>query len=119
MSRRRPFAAVFLAPAGRTADSAEPKSLEEVRRGGGFNIKPSRKGPDSVRVGIDIMRRHTLKIHENSLDVLKEFRNYKWSTDKDGRMLPSPAPMNDHSVDAVRYVCLNKLKSRQGQYFIS
>tara|TARA_R110000751_G_scaffold202564_2_gene307127 strand:+ start:225 stop:1190 length:966 start_codon:yes stop_codon:yes gene_type:complete len=101
------------------ADSAEPKSLEEVRRGGGFNIKPSRKGPDSVRVGIDIMRRHTLKIHENSLDVLKEFRNYKWSTDKDGRMLPSPAPMNDHSVDAVRYVCLNKLKSRQGQYFIS
>ena len=54
------------------ADSAEPKSIEEPRREG-FNVKPARKGPDSVRQGIDIMRRRKLHIHADSVDLHKEF----------------------------------------------
>lgn len=100
------------------ADSAEPKSIEELHREG-FNVKPAKKGPDSIRAGIDLMRRRKLHIHAQSIDAQKEFRNYKWKTDRDGRMLPVPIQMNDHSIDAVRYVCLNKLSSRTGQYFIS
>jgi phage terminase large subunit len=100
------------------ADSAEPKSIETLHRLG-HNVKGAKKGPDSVRAGIDIMKRYSLKIHESSADVIKEFRNYKWSTDKDGRMLPKPVGLNDHSIDAVRYVCLNKLRPNSGQYFVA
>jgi len=100
------------------ADSAEPKSIEELRREG-FNVKPAKKGADSIRIGIDLMRRRKLYVHANSLDLQKEFRNYKWKTDRDGRLLPVPESMFDHGVDAVRYVCLNKLGNKTGQYFIS
>lgn len=99
------------------ADSAEPKSIEEIHREG-FNVKPAKKGADSVRVGIDIMRRRKLYVHKESTNAQKEFRNYKWKTDRDGRILPTPIDMHNHAVDAVRYVCLNKLSNRQGQYYI-
>lgn len=99
------------------ADNAEPKSIEEIRRAR-FNIKPSKKGPDSIRKGIDLMRRHKLHIKSDSLNVQKEFRNYKWKTDADNRTLPVPESGWDHAVDAVRYVCLNKLLRRTGTYTI-
>lgn len=100
------------------ADSAEPKSIEEVHRMG-FNIKPAQKGPDSVRIGIDLMRRKKIHIHEDSLETQKEFRNYKWMTDKNGRILNKPVDAFNHSVDAVRYVCLVKLLRKTGKYYIS
>jgi phage terminase large subunit len=57
-------------------DSAEPKSIEELHRFG-HNVKPSKKGPDSIRLGIDIMKRHKLYILADSLNAQKEFRNYQ------------------------------------------
>lgn len=99
------------------ADSAEPKSIDEVHREG-FNVKPARKGPDSIRLGIDAMRRYKLHVHVDSLNVQKEFRNYKWKTDKDGRMLNVPRDQFNHAVDAVRYVCLNKLTQKRGTYYL-
>jgi len=99
------------------ADSAEPKSIEEIRRAG-FNIKPSKKGADSIRKGIDLMRRHKLYIKSDSLNAQKEFRNYKWKTDRDNRTLPVPEDAWNHAVDAVRYCCLNKLLRRTGTYTI-
>ncbi len=98
-------------------DSAEPKSLEELRRMG-FNTKPSKKGPDSIRIGIDAMRRHKIFVKDDSLNAQKEFRNYKWKTDSNGRMLSTPIDMHNHLIDAVRYVCLNKILKRTGNYFI-
>jgi len=99
------------------ADSAEPKSIEEIHRAG-FNIKKSKKGPDSIRKGIDLMRRHKMYIHKESLDTQKEFRNYKWKTDRNNRTLPVPEDAWNHSVDAVRYVCLNKLLRKTGSYTV-
>ena len=99
------------------ADSAEPKSIDEVHREG-FNIKPARKGPDSVRIGIDAMRRYKLHIRETAVNTQKEFRNYKWKTDRNGRMLNDPVDDWNHAVDSVRYVCLNKLLLKTGQYFV-
>ncbi len=99
------------------ADSAEPKSIDEVHRMG-FNIKPAKKGSDSVRLGIDIMRRHKIYIHEGATNFIKEFRNYKWQTDKNGKILETPVDAWNHGVDAVRYVCLNKLGFKQGKYAI-
>jgi len=101
------------------ADSAEPKSIEEVYRMN-FNIKPAKKGADSIRVGIDIMRRYKIHITKNSINTIKEFRNYKWKQDKNGQTLPFPVDSFNHSVDAVRYVCLNKLiTNRSGEYYVS
>ena len=100
------------------ADSAEPKSIEELYREG-FNVKPAKKGPDSVRSGIDLMRRRKLYVHADSLDMQKEFRNYRWKEDKESRLLGTPQDMHNHCADAVRYVCLNLLTSRKGQYYIA
>ena len=99
------------------ADSAEPKSIEEVYRSG-FNIKPAKKGA-GIHLGIDIMRRYKLHITKDSLNAIKEFRSYKWATDKNGDVLNTPVKINDHLIDATRYLCLNKLSvNHSGKYYI-
>jgi phage terminase large subunit len=101
------------------ADSAEPKSIEEIRRFG-FNIKPATKGPDSINNGIDILKRHQIHVTKQSVNLIKELNNYKWFTDKNGNKLNKPVDMFNHALDAVRYVALNKLKvGNQGNYNIS
>lgn len=101
------------------ADSAEPKSIEELFRHG-FNIKPSRKGNDSVRLGIDILKRHKIVVVGHSPNLEKELRNYKWQTDRNGRQINTPIDEHNHAIDAMRYVCINKLaQSYTGKYFIS
>ena len=100
------------------ADSAEPKSIDELHRMG-FNIKPSKKGPDSVRIGIDLMRRYRLHVREEDVNAQKEFRNYKWMTDKNGKVLNQPVDAFNHIVDAVRYICLNKIMRKTGHYVYS
>jgi len=93
-------------------DSAEPKSIEELRRMG-FNIHGAAKGPDSIRASIDILKRFKLNITANSLNLKKEFMNYKWS-EKDKT---SPIDFFNHGIDAVRYIALNKLASKNtGSY---
>ena len=59
------------------ADSAEPKSIEELHRRG-WNIHPSEKGTGSINIGIDLMKRYILNVTYPSTNVIKEFRNYKW-----------------------------------------
>jgi phage terminase large subunit len=101
------------------ADSAEPKSIEEVRRLG-FNIKPAQKGPDSIMNGIDILKRHKLHVTKQSINLIKELNTYKWVVDKNGNKLNRPIDMYNHALDAVRYIALNKLKTNnQGKYNIS
>jgi phage terminase large subunit len=99
------------------ADSAEPKSIEEIYRQG-FNIKPAKKGA-GIHLGIDIMRRYKLNVTKDSLNAIKEFRGYKWATDKNGDVLNTPVKINDHLIDATRYLCLNKLSvNHSGKYYI-
>ena len=101
------------------ADSAEPKSIEEIRRMG-FNIKPAQKGPDSVLNGIDILKRKRIHVTKQSINLIKELNNYKWVTDKNGNKLNKPVDAFNHALDAVRYVALNKMKvDNQGRYNIS
>jgi phage terminase large subunit len=101
------------------ADSAEPKSIEEIRRMG-FNIKPASKGADSILNGIDILKRKRIHVTRQSVNLIKELNNYKWIVDKNGNKLNKPVDAFNHALDAVRYVALNKLKqSNQGKYAIS
>jgi phage terminase large subunit len=102
------------------ADSAEPKSIEEIFRMGGINIKPTKKGADSVRIGIDVLKRHKLNITKRSVNAIKEFRNYKWIKNKNNEITNKPIDSFNHAIDSVRYVALNKLMvSYSGKYYIS
>lgn len=90
------------------ADSAEPKSIEELCRRG-YNVKPAKKGRDSVNYGIDIMKQYKLWVAGNSPNIMKEFRKYKWLEDKNGDFVNVPIDKFNHAIDAIRYVCMERL----------
>jgi phage terminase large subunit len=96
------------------ADSAEPKSIEEIYRMG-WNVKPTIKG--SINIGIDIIRRYKLHATEGSFNLIKELRNYKYIEDKNGQMTNKPVDNFNHALDALRYSVVNKIsKSHLGRY---
>ena len=84
------------------ADSSEPKSIEEIKRFD-IDIKGATKGPDSVMFGIQAMQTQEYLITKNSVDLIKEFRQYCWDTDKTGKKLNQPIDTFNHGIDAVRY----------------
>jgi phage terminase large subunit len=98
------------------ADSAEPKSIQELRLQG-FNITPASKGPDSIKIGIDILKRNEMYITQRSTNLIKELRAYVWDTDRDGKLTGKPIDHSNHAIDALRYFALNKLNNRPtGKY---
>lgn len=100
------------------ADSAEPKSIEELHRLG-LNIHPCKKGKDSIIFGIDVLKRFKIHITEDSLNLRKEFRSYKWQVDKSGNSTGKPIDRFNHGMDAMRYLASEKLKHhKKGNYNI-
>lgn len=100
------------------ADSAEPKSIEELYRMG-WNIKPATKGQGSVNIGIDMMKRYQIYVTKDSVNMIKEFRNYKWQEDKNGNVLNTPVDMFNHTIDAIRYGLYDKLaRPNYGKYAV-
>lgn len=93
------------------ADSAEPKSIEEIYAEG-WNIHPAMKGPDSIKAGIDILKRYKLNITANSSNLKRELTSYVWKKDKTGKVLNEPIDAFNHLIDPMRYVALNKLASK-------
>lgn len=91
------------------ADAAEPKSILDIQNAGWLQCNAADKGPDSVRQGIDIIRRYNSFIHEGSLDMIKERNNYKWREDKKGNPTNEPVKGFDHAFDAARYCCFMEL----------
>lgn len=87
------------------ADSSEPKSIEEIHRMG-FNVRPVVKGADSINMGIDILRRYQIVLTSRSLNLIKEFRNYKYIEDKNGKVLNKPIDAFNHGIDAARYAAM-------------
>lgn len=85
------------------ADSAEPKSIDEIREYG-INIIGAEKGRDSVRQGIDNVQEQRISVTKRSLNIIKEYRNYLWKTDKKtGKPVNEPEHEFSHSMDAIRY----------------
>ena len=83
------------------ADSAEPKSIDELRRYG-KTIKGVTKGKDSINYGIQVMQEQEYLITSNSTNLIKELRGYIWDTDKSGTRLNKPFG-SDHAIDSLRY----------------
>lgn len=91
------------------ADSAEPKTIEEIRRSG-FNIKPTVKGTDSINFGISIMQEQEMKVTARSINLIKELRNYTWDKDKNGAKLNKPIDDWNHC-----FVGSTKITTSEGQ----
>lgn len=84
------------------ADSAEPKSIDEIK-GHGVNILPAHKGPGSVNQGIQFIQAQQIWVTTRSVNIWKEYRAYLWLTDKDGKIINEPQKFNNHAMDAGRY----------------
>jgi len=84
------------------ADSAEPKSIDEIRSYG-VNILGSTKGQGSILQGIQYLQDQRISVTKRSVNVIREYRNYMWKTDKDGKIINEPDVGFDHSMDAIRY----------------
>lgn len=91
------------------ADCAEPKSIRELQNLGIRGVKPCVKGADSIKNGIDILKRYTLNVTRRSTGLRKELLAYKWKTDRDGGVTGQPIDSFNHAIDALRYVALDKL----------
>lgn len=84
------------------ADSAEPKSIDELKLYG-VNIQAVVKGAGSVNHGIQYVQGQRMSITKRSTNIIKEYRNYMWRTDRDGRILDVPEDLWNHAMDAIRY----------------
>jgi phage terminase large subunit len=84
------------------ADSAEPKSIDELTTYG-ISVIGSHKGPGSVLQGIQYVQDQTIYVTKRSLNIWKEYRNYLWLTDKNGKIINEPQGFMDHLLSAGRY----------------
>lgn len=85
-----------------TADSAEPKSIDELRLHG-LTVMPTVKGKDSVNQGIQYVQRQRISVTNRSRNVIEEYKRYLWMEDKDGKVVNKPEHEWSHSMDAIRY----------------
>ena len=85
-----------------TADSAEPKSIDELR-GFGLRVSGAAKGKDSINNGIQFIQDFEIIIHPRCVNFLTEISNYTWDTDKFGAKLNRPIDDFNHLMDAMRY----------------
>ncbi|WP_339187494.1 PBSX family phage terminase large subunit [Bacillus sp. FSL M8-0025] len=85
------------------ADSAEQKSIAELRKYGLKKIKPAEKGPDSIKAGIQFLQQFTIFIHPKCSNAAMEFSNYVWDKNKDDKLINKPVDEYNHFIDALRY----------------
>lgn len=97
------------------ADSAEPKSIDEIYSFG-IPIQGCKKGKDSVINGIHLVQDQRISVTKRSVNIIKEYRNYLFQVDKNGKVLNEPEGRNDHCMSAIRYAITNipKLYASEG-----
>lgn len=92
-----------------TCDSAEPKSIQELRNMG-VNAYGAKKGKDSVNFGIDWLQRQEIVIDVSCQNMKNEIQMYKWKEDKDGNIMKVPVDRDNHLIDALRYAYESEMK---------
>lgn len=99
------------------ADSSEPKSIQELFNCGVY-VEGAKKGNDSIRMSINLLKQYKLNIVNTSTNLLREIAGYKWKQ-KNGEMINEVVDYNNHAIDALRYVALNFLSNEFGKYSFS
>ena len=96
-----------------TADSAEPKSIDELKSLG-LRVKPAAKGKDSIQNGIQWIQDLEIIIHPRCVNFLTEISNYTWDKDKFGNKLNKPIDDFNHLMDAMRYALEKYIAKKSG-----
>lgn len=94
------------------ADAAEPKSIDELKTYG-IPVLPCSKGKGSIKQGIDHVQAQRISMTKNSTNLIKEYRNYLWKTDKDGKIVNEPEEGFDHCMDALRYALVGHKPTKE------
>lgn len=94
------------------SESADPRLVQEIYRAG-INIHPVVKYHGSVEAGLTKMQEYKIVITKHSTNVIKEFRNYTYSQDKEGKWLNTPIDVWNHAIDAIRYVVMSEILGGQ------
>jgi len=104
------IADVFLALPGALviADSAEPKSIDEIKSYGVNIVGVSKQRGENktdtfIKWSIGFVQDQRISVTKKSLNIIKEYRNYVWITDKNEKILNEPGEGWDHTMDALRY----------------
>ncbi len=84
------------------ADSAEPKSIDEIK-GYGVPIIGATKGQGSISHGIGLVQEQRISVPKKATNLIREYRNYMWKSDRDGTIINTPMGFDDHLMDATRY----------------
>lgn len=109
------LASLGYAKADIIADSAEPKSVAELRSAGIRRVRESVKGPDSVIHGIQKLQQYELIVSPDCPELITELQNYSWKKDKKtGEYINEPVDLFNHYIDALRYSlqCVNDRRVR-------
>lgn len=98
------------------ADSAEPKSIEELKRLGCW-VKPAVKGQGSINAGISLIKEFDVFVSQQSTNLAREFSTYYWTELKDGTIINKPIDRNNHLMDALRYAVYSQY-SKRNDFFV-
>jgi len=100
------------------ADSAEPKSIHEIRNYG-HKIFPVTKGRDSVIYGINLINQNEVYVTSRSKNLIRELQGYVWDKDKEGNNIQKPTGLHPDCIDAARYALMMQLENpNRGKYTI-
>ena len=97
------------------ADSAEPKSIQEIENGGCY-IEGAVKGKDSINQGVDAIKRYKCYIVASSKNLIEEFSSYTWNKDRDGSPTNKPIDKYNHGIDAGRYALTDKILTNESLF---
>lgn len=103
ISELRPFRHMKI-----VSESADPRLIQEIYRAG-FDIHPVVKFGGSIEAGITKMLELKIFITKRSANVIKEFKNYTYAQDKEGKWLNKPIDAYNHAIDAIRYWVLTNI----------
>ena len=90
------------------SESADPRLIDEIYNAG-LDIKPVHKTPGSINAGLTKMQEYEIWIVRSSSNAIKEFKNYTYRQDKEGKWLNEPIDCYNHIIDSSRYVCIEKI----------
>jgi len=100
------------------ADSAEPKSVAELRTLG-HKVLPCTKGKDSIVYGINLINQNKIYVTSRSKNLIKELQSYTWMKDREGNTINKPIDAFNHCIDAARYAITSQLQTpNKGKYNI-
>jgi phage terminase large subunit len=103
-------------------DSAEPRLIDEIKRGGFPLARGVKKGKDSIQWGIDLVKQYRIVVPKANTNLIEELYSYEWVDDGNGGVTNVPVDANNHLLDALRYGVMEQLNAKKinaGKYAIS